>query len=276
MPTMVKLSSNLVIGEHDIWVSTRLSRVSYPAEGNRACFCLEDDSFWFKHRNDCIVAAMKRYPPSGPILDVGGGNGYVTRRMLDEGFDAVLLEPGPVGAFNAKTHRHIPEVICSTLQDAGFSPNSVDAIGCFDVVEHIEDDRAFIEHIHTLLKPSGMLYVTVPAHQWLWSINDVTAQHFRRYTHAKLFTLLGDKFDLRFHTYFFGALMLPILLLRTIPSQLGLVKRRGLLDPESEHGETGGASVSLMRTLLQKEVRKIALRRPMSTGTSCLLVAQKR
>ena len=37
-------------------------------------------------------------------------------------------------------------VINSTLQDAGFAPECVPAIGLFDVLEHIEDDTAALSN----------------------------------------------------------------------------------------------------------------------------------
>src|SRR5690606_3917430 len=127
------------------WTSSESETISYPTEGHSHCFLVEDNSYWFGHRNDCIMAILKRFSPQGPLLDVGGGNGYVTQRLLQEGFEASLLEPGREGAFNAKKYRNIPEVICATLDTANFKDASLNAIGIFDVIEHIELDRVFIE-----------------------------------------------------------------------------------------------------------------------------------
>lgn len=51
----------------------RITRISYPEGGHAVCREVEDSSFWFAHRNRCIVAAVERMPPCGPILDIGGG-----------------------------------------------------------------------------------------------------------------------------------------------------------------------------------------------------------
>src|SRR6266404_2294818 len=252
------LSSGLTFDEHGIWTSTKSSLVSYPKDGNYLCLPLEDSSYWFKHRNDCIVSVVSLFSQVGAILDVGGGNGYVTRRLLDEGFEAARLEPGAVGALNAKTARQIPEVICSTLEAAEFPPEAISAIGVFDVLEHIEDDHAFIEHIHCLLRQDGLLYATVPAHPYLWSLSDVSAQHFRRYNHTEFMGLLGEKFESLYFTYFFGALILPVLLLRSIPYRVGFGSRRKILPDESEHGMGGGPAIRLLGAMLVREVDRIA------------------
>ena len=89
--------------------------ISYPAHQNDACFRLEDRSFWFTHRNKCVIAAVRRFPPDGFILDVGGGNGFVARGLIDAGYDTALLEPGGDGARNARQSRQLPTVINATI-----------------------------------------------------------------------------------------------------------------------------------------------------------------
>ncbi|MDR0368052.1 MAG: hypothetical protein LBH82_02795, partial [Bacteroidales bacterium] len=45
--------------ENGIFFSKNRREVSYPKEGNEFCFQLEADSFWFKHRNNCIISLVK-------------------------------------------------------------------------------------------------------------------------------------------------------------------------------------------------------------------------
>ena len=92
-----------------IWAPRHSQRhsVSYPDEGNDRSFLIEDTSFWFAHRNRMLVELVRRFPPAGPILDVGGGNGYVTRGLAEAEFPCTLLEPGYQGCLNARK-RGIP------------------------------------------------------------------------------------------------------------------------------------------------------------------------
>jgi len=250
--------------------------VSFPQDGNAVCFQLEDESFWFRHRNRCIAAAVKQFPPSGQILDIGGGNGFVARALIDAGYPTALLEPGVEGAANARQHRHIPDVINATLEDAGLAPSSVANAGLFDVVEHIEDDRDFIARLCGALRPGAMVYVTVPAHQWLWSATDVDAGHFRRYSTAALGErFVRERFEVLYSTYFFEALLAPFFLMRTLPYALGLTKRRAASDYQTEHTAGGGRLSAWLQGLLAREARAIERRRSLMTGTSCLLVARK-
>jgi hypothetical protein len=90
---MIELSSlaDLVLNEEQIWVAPASREISYPSEGNDVCFQIEDDSFWFHHRNRIITSVFSQFPPEGTIFDVGGGNGFVSLGLQQAGLDAVLV-----------------------------------------------------------------------------------------------------------------------------------------------------------------------------------------
>ena len=269
--SIIDCAHNLTRGQDGIFRAPSSCSVSYPEDGHAICFQLEDRSFWFQHRNECIAAAVKRFSPDGPILEVGGGNGYVSRRLIDEGFDCVLLEPGNTGATNARA-RGIENVICATLEEAQFEKGSLSAIAAFDVIEHIENDRAFIGHCSDVLKPGGLLYGTLPAHQTLWSMHDVTAGHYRRHSKDSLMELLNGKFELLYFTYFFASLIVPIYITKALPYKL--FGASGLLSKNAEHGSSGGLVVDILRPLLKKEVCRVSRGERMRVGASCLFVAK--
>ncbi|MGB8167110.1 MAG: methyltransferase domain-containing protein [Chthoniobacteraceae bacterium] len=254
-----------------IWHATEREPVSYLEEGNAQCFELEEQSFWFAHRAACLQAVVRRFPPAGTIYDIGGGNGFVTRRLIDAGFDTVLIEPGEAGARNA-ARRGIPKVVCATLATAQFRAASLPAAGIFDVLEHIEDDGAFLGELHHALAPQGRLYVTVPAHSWLWSDDDVVAGHFRRHTIGGMTRRLhAAGFKLLYATYFFSLLPVALFALRSIPSLFG---RRSL--PRKSYGRLHQPRArSFTDRIWANELRRIENGGGISIGSSCLLVAEK-
>jgi SAM-dependent methyltransferase len=60
-----------------------------------------------------------------------------------------------------------------------------------DVLEHVDDTRALAE-ARRVLRPGGLLLITVPAMPWLWSYRDRAAGHRRRYTRSALRRLAED------------------------------------------------------------------------------------
>ena len=193
--------------------------MDYPDDGNDLCLQVETSSFWFAHRLDCIKEGLRQFPPEGPFLDVGGGNGFVARALQEEGIDVILLEPGP-GARNAIA-RGVRQVIQGTLQDTHLRPGSIGAAGAFDVLEHIPDDDAFLQLLRTKLRAGGRFYGTVPAYPALWSVADLQAGHVRRYTMKGLRkTLSSAGFTIEFMTGCFAWLIPPIYLLRALPWRL--------------------------------------------------------
>jgi len=277
VPDLQRIAPNLQLAPEGWWVSPTIGAVDYPEHGNEECFQIEESSFWFAHRNRCILEALRMFPPPGTFFDVGGGNGYVARAIQDSGQDVVLMEPGLAGVRNA-LRRGVRQVVRSTLEDAGVLPGTLPAIGLFDVVEHIPDHGVFLERVARLLIPGGRIYATVPAYDWLWSEEDVTAGHSRRYTLSALHRILRDTgFQVDFATYFFGFLPLPILLVRALPFRLGLRAKSG--SPEAVRSDHQVASPRAQRMLemwTNWEISRIAQRRTLPMGGSCLIVARTR
>ena len=267
-------SAGLRQDEDGVWSAPSTQALSYPRYGNAQCFQVEDSSFWFAHRNRCIVATMLRLRPAGLVVDVGAGNGFVARGLTDAGIETVVVEPGVDGARNA-VQRGLRTVVRATFEEAGFAPQSLGGIGAFDVVEHIEDDVSFLRSLGERLQPSGRLYLTVPAFSWLWSDEDHFAGHFRRYSPRLLRDTLSQAgLTVEYLTAMFAWLPLPVFLARTLPSRM---RRRA---PPSErlaveHSLPSGAVGSAFRALLDAEASAIARGARLPTGSSLLAVARK-
>jgi SAM-dependent methyltransferase len=279
MIDLTTISRNLEQTAEGVWCCRSLSPISYPEWGNEVCFHVEDSSFWFRHRNACILEAVRQYPPAGPLFDIGGGNGFVAKSMQDAGLEVVLVEPGTVGAANAR-RRGIQYVVRATLEDAGFLPDSLPAISLFDVVEHMENDRKFLERIRFHLSANGRVYLTVPAYQSLWSLEDIVAGHHRRYSSRAIRELLAEAgFAVEFLTGFFQFLPPAIFALRVIPFRLGLA-----ISPKADevgskirwqHEIKSGWISRPLNWIQQRETKRIRCRRQARFGASWLVVARR-
>jgi len=272
------LSTELRMASDGIWYASESEALSYPVEGNAECFSIEDDSFWFRHRNNCIATAVALLPPKdgGAIFDIGGGNGFVSGCLQKLGYQVALVEPGLAGARNAKT-RGLDNVICATTNTAHFHSSSLPAVGLFDVIEHIDDDLGFLKSIHASLVSDGYLYATVPSYAFLWSDEDVSAGHFRRYSLNSISEVLKSAgFTIEFSSYIFRFLPFPIFLLRSLPYRLGISKRRGSSESAvRDHASQDTITTKILDTLLETETKNLKKQKSMKFGGSCLIVARK-
>lgn len=218
-----KTTDNLVLIDN-IWYSKSKSMISYPDDGNKIFSQIEENSFWFQHRNNCILEVVKNFLPNGIFYDIGGGNGFVAKTLENIGIDTVLIEPGKNGAINAKK-RGLKNIICSTFENIGFHSKTLHAIGLFDVLEHIKNDERFLKLIYGYLKQNGKLYITVPSFNFLWSNEDNKAGHFKRYTTKGLIKMLNKiGFNVEYATYFFSILPIPIFFIRSLIAKLTFSK----------------------------------------------------
>ena len=51
-------------------------------------------------------------------------------------------------------------------------PHTFDRVLLLDVLEHVSEREAFLDHALRLLAPEGRMLLTVPAHSWLWTRHD--------------------------------------------------------------------------------------------------------
>ena len=149
---------------------------------------LEPSNFWFRSRNRLIQWAMKRFfPGARSFLEVGCGTGFVLSGVA-RAFPLLAVTGSEIATAGlAFAARRAPRAALIQM-DARRIPfrGEFDVVGAFDVIEHIEDDRAVLGELYGSAVPGGGLLLTVPQHPSLWSEYDARARHVRRYRAADL------------------------------------------------------------------------------------------
>lgn len=251
-----------------IYFSEKNYTLSYPKDGNDICYELEEKSFWFQNRNNIILNLID-VSKEDIFLDLGGGNGFVASILEKNGYNTLLLEPGIEGVKNAKK-RGVKNIICGSLDIFDLLENKVNAIGIFDVLEHIEDDEKFLQSIQKKLEDSGKLYITVPAFNFLWAKEDKDAGHYRRYNKKNLKEkLLKAGYKVNYISYFFSYLVLPIFLFRTVPSFF--IKKEGKDNSKKEHTKES----AIINYFSKLEQNRILKRKKILFGSSIIVEAEK-
>ncbi len=172
---------------------------------------VEEIHWWFRARRDILAATIEKLAagPMARILEAGCGTG---------GNLAMLERFGRLHAFEPDAEaREVAQGKASFRIDPGGLPDGVpdglhdlDLVCAFDVLEHIDDDRAAAATLLEILREGGHLILTVPAYTWLWSRHDDAVQHKRRYTRELLTDTLRDAgFDIVRCSYF-NTLLFPL------------------------------------------------------------------
>lgn len=244
-------------------------------------FRIEDHHFWFHARNriiSAVVAEMTRAFPGGyKVLEIGCGNGNVLRHLQQTcaGHAVVGMDAFEEGLRLARRRN------CTRLVrgDANHHPfaSQFDLVGIFDVIEHVPEDERLLEQIRGILRPGGVLLITVPARMSLWSYFDEASGHCRRYEFDELHGKLEKAgYEVEYITPYMLTL-LPLMWcgrriasltrgFRTNNSASDMAMREMRLTP----GVNG-----LLKFCLSREIPRVVDRRGLPFGTSLLAVARK-
>lgn len=98
--------------------------------------------------------------PPGRLLDVGCGRGELAAWFARRGWDVAGVEPGAQACAQAAATGI--EAHQGTLDDAPWTPHSFDAITFNHSLEHIPDPVDALRLAHDLLRPHGLVVVSVP------------------------------------------------------------------------------------------------------------------
>jgi hypothetical protein len=99
------------------------------------------------------------------------------------------------------------------------------------VLEHIEDPVPMLQEFCRVLNNEGLLLITVPAHQCLFSKYDSSIGHFKRYSVSELrSSLKAAGFELMSVRYLFSFLVPLAWLLRVLPEKFGFQSKEPVKD----------------------------------------------
>ncbi len=146
--------------------------------------------WWNVGRRHILKDALKRHlgtpGTAREILDVGCGPGG--NMLFLKEFGAVTGLDSNGEALRYARDEPYKDLIQGTLEQLPFHDNSFDVVAALDVIEHVEGDTQALKETFRVLKPGGILLVTVPAYAWMWSAHDVVLHHRRRYSRNELRT----------------------------------------------------------------------------------------
>ena len=152
-------------------------------------------SFWITSRNRLfhhLVMKSLRRTGGHRLLEIGCGNGDLLRLLSEEA--DVHLTGSEIYLKGLKYSQAKLPLVDFIQFDAseGVTGECFDVIAAFDVLEHIEDDRAAMANVFEMLSENGRLVLSVPQYMFLWSNLDEIVFHKRRYSRREMVRKLTD------------------------------------------------------------------------------------
>lgn len=129
----------------------------------------------------------------GDVLEIGCGVGRGVEVLLENAktYTAIDKNKSLTDTLKAK----FPEAFFLNLNIPpfeGIADNSFDTVVTFHVIEHIQNDKKFVEEIHRVLRPGGVAFISTPNKPKTLARNP---WHIREYTKDTFLKLVENIFS---------------------------------------------------------------------------------
>ena len=151
---------------------------------------------------DLYLDLLERYHGElkGRLLEIGCGQGDFLVRAAARGLTVAGIEYSEHACEVARRKlRHAPDAVVVRGEiNSAIEGEPYDICACSDVIEHVRDPRSFLERVHKLLRPDGILFIATPTldswsarllkNRWM----EFKAEHLFYFRASTLQTLLID------------------------------------------------------------------------------------
>ena len=121
--------------------------------------------YWPSGQSDArrLLASFRRLINGPVILDIGAGEGVAAAEAIRHGFTVRACEPSPQCRREfARRNGFEPESSFFDGEYARKNRHQIDAVLLSHVLEHLRDPDQLINDVSTVLRPQGVMIVTVP------------------------------------------------------------------------------------------------------------------
>jgi SAM-dependent methyltransferase len=227
--------------------------------------------WWYVARRRILGAVIQQVfesgVPEGVLYDLGCGVGanlpLLERFGRVHGVDSA---PEAIQFCAERGHHNVTRHDLDSLE--GLPEQSASLVLLADVIEHLDDEAPCLQAAERLLKPGGVIVITVPAFMFLWSPADELSHHRRRYTEPELRKLVSRWFDVErssyFNTFLFGTVL------------AGRLAQRVLSRSGHDEAALPPAPVNALLTRVFAAEVPLVTRMRLPFGVSVLCVGRKR
>jgi 2-polyprenyl-3-methyl-5-hydroxy-6-metoxy-1,4-benzoquinol methylase len=163
--------------------------------GERTLPDVPAENYWFRRHlvvYDWITARVA----GARVIDMACGEGYGSDLLASRAASVLGLDANPEAYEHARA-RYVRDNLRFErgMVETYGQPESFDVVVFLQTIEHVMDPRAVLEHMHSLLAPGGVLYVSTPNVLTLapagapksgnpWHLREYRAAEFRSLTQS--------------------------------------------------------------------------------------------
>lgn len=129
---------------------------------------------------------VKKFCPSGRLLDVGTGDGLFLKTASSSNFEIYGTEVFPAAVKAAKDLYGL-DIYLTEIENSDFEKDYFDVITLWHVIEHVKAPLQIFEAVHNLLRPGGVIIVATP------NLDKHLSRFLYRVLHRKPFPFYSPK-----------------------------------------------------------------------------------
>jgi len=157
----------------------------------------EDSHWWYCGMRHAALAVLRQSlqgATSPRILDAGCGTGGTMVRLQEFGGRVFGVDLAREALLPAGSRGLAGRLTQGTIEALPFRNASFDVVTSFEVVYHagVQNDRRALEEFRRVLRPSGLLLLRLPAHDWLRGQHDRLVHTRHRYSRREVDRKLRD------------------------------------------------------------------------------------
>ncbi len=121
----------------------------------------ENMAEWYMHLvHIASYEYAARFAKGKKVLDYGCGSGYGSKILAETAAHVTAADLSEEAIHYARQHHSRPNLDFFSLSE--FSGSGYDVIVSFQVIEHVPDVAAYLQTLHSLLSPDGILLISTP------------------------------------------------------------------------------------------------------------------
>ena len=237
---------------------------------------VEATHFWFRGFRRFVAPAIAEMAGGRRdlhLLDCGCGTGHNLATLLRPYGSAFGFDLTPAGLAHARAAGL--RLARADMAAIPFQSNRFDLATSFDVLQYVRDDAAVMKEIARVIKRGGGLVLTAAALDLLRGGHAGTWPEVRRYTTARMRSIVeGAGLEIRHLTYLFATLF-PVMLAVRLAGRAGEAGEAGAVREDDWEMRVPAAPINATLTGMLAVEAALSRRIPMPVGSSVLVVAVK-